>query len=396
MIAAPESRSARPGGMTHRHPGRFFSLDVLRGMAALTVVFWHWQHFMPAGTVTMDQRAQQPLYSLFFLFYETGWLAVDLFFSLSGFIFYWLYSAPIRDKSISARDFFLLRFSRLYPLHVVTLLAVAVGQMAFHCLTNGYFVYSHTDGYHFLLNLLFVSSWGMERGWSFNAPAWSVSVEIFLYATLFVLNRFFPIRFVVPLAVSAIGFLAVMDLYEPIGRGIGSFYLGGCAYLAYEWIVSKGWERSVLRWLLFAACALCLVVLLAGSADLSSLPLPSLPGDDGYWLAVIILFPLAILTLALAETCRGSLGRRISFIGDLSYSSYLIHFPLQLAIMGIATVFSVDRSLFNSPIALTGFFGVLIALSLASHRYLELPCQRYLRAHWPNSSAHSQGGRPGC
>jgi peptidoglycan/LPS O-acetylase OafA/YrhL len=378
----------------HSHSGRFFSLDVLRGVAALTVVFWHWQHFLPAGAEAVSLRARQPLYGVFYVFYEMGWLAVDLFFSLSGFVFYWLYSAVIRENRVSARSFFLLRFSRLYPLHLVTLLAVAAGQIAFHHLTQNYFAYPRIDGYHFLLNLLFVSSWGMERGWSFNAPVWSVSVEIFLYITFFILCRILRVRFAVLLTLSAIGFVAVRDFYPPIGRGIGSFYLGGCVYLAYEWIVSRSWERSVTKRLLFVVGALWLTVFLAVGAGLGSLPLPSSSGDVGYWLAVIILFPLTILALALAETCRGSLGRRISFIGDLSYSSYLIHFPLQLAVMGVATVFSVDRSVFYSPYALAGFFGALIAMSLASHRYLEMPGQRYLRARWLISGVRSSSGRP--
>src|SRR5207244_9707990 len=44
----------------------------------------------------------------------------------------------------------------------------------------------------------------------------------------------------------------------------------------------------------------------------------------------LLLFPLTILTLAVWEARRGRLGRRLAFVGQISYSSYLLHFPLQM------------------------------------------------------------------
>lgn len=98
---------------------RFRSLDALRGVAALSVVLWHWKHFFFVGyalPVDFDEAAQ-PLYSLLRVFYDFGWLAVDLFFLLSGFIFFRLYSQRIENRDISAARFSAHRFSRLYPLH---------------------------------------------------------------------------------------------------------------------------------------------------------------------------------------------------------------------------------------------------------------------------------------
>lgn len=88
---------------TARH---LYSLDFARGVAALAVVLWHWQHFFFNGSVPgVFQREAQPFYSVLFLFYEKGWFAVDFFFALSGFVFFWLYADPIRQRSVSTRRF---------------------------------------------------------------------------------------------------------------------------------------------------------------------------------------------------------------------------------------------------------------------------------------------------
>jgi peptidoglycan/LPS O-acetylase OafA/YrhL len=118
--------------------------------------------------------------------YLEGWRAVDLFFCLSGFIFYWLYSKKIVSGATSFNEFFVLRFSRLYPLHFVTLMVAAAGQFLMLGCFGSFFVYPNNDLYHFLLQLVFASNWGFEQGNSFNGPVWSVSVEVFLYALFFV------------------------------------------------------------------------------------------------------------------------------------------------------------------------------------------------------------------
>ncbi|MBY0445501.1 MAG: hypothetical protein K2Q15_09875 [Burkholderiales bacterium] len=65
----------------HLPPKRFYSLDALRGIAALCVVFWHWQHFFFAGTTAGKFDLERlPFSDGLSLLYTKGWLAVDLFF----------------------------------------------------------------------------------------------------------------------------------------------------------------------------------------------------------------------------------------------------------------------------------------------------------------------------
>lgn len=373
---------------------RFYSLDVLRGVAALSVVFWHWQHFLLGPNHQTLVVANLPLSQWISPLYTKGWLAVDLFFCLSGFVFYWLYSRRVSDGAISAGKFAWLRFSRLYPLHFATLLFVAVSQWSLMSTAGSYFVYPNNDGYHFLLNVLFASSWGLERGYSFNGPIWSVSVEVLLYALFFAFSRLFPIRAVFLLCVSMAGFLVIQRYNLPIGRGIGSFFLGGCVFLAYETIVKSDRAAALTRWVNYlTVCVWLATLVIAQVAEhLRQLSLHSVAYIGRFDAAfqwgvqktfrfwpVLVLFPLTILALALSETRRGSLGKRVSFIGDISYSSYLLHFPLQIVFSVAVASLSVGDSVYYSPGFMALFFAVLVIVSFASFRYFEMPAQRFLR-----------------
>src|ERR1700732_4036716 len=105
-----------------------YLLDILRGLASLWVVTYHYQHFYFIRAVGLPadfQIAALPFYSVLWPIYQRGDWALDAFFAISGFVFYYLYSEPIHDRSVSWRAFWWLRFSRLYPLHFVMLAYVA-------------------------------------------------------------------------------------------------------------------------------------------------------------------------------------------------------------------------------------------------------------------------------
>ena len=63
-------------------------------------------------------------------------------------------------------------------------------------------------------------------------------------------------------------------------------------------------------------------------------------------------------------------------MGNMSYSSYLLHFPLQIAFV---LLFGNDLRLYSLPATFLVFFFVLIVLSLASHKYFERPVQNAIR-----------------
>lgn len=358
-------------------PPRFYSLDALRGVAALSVVFWHWQHFYFEGnqpSADFDASAQ-PLFAVFELLYRWGWLAVDFFFTLSGFIFCWLYTEKLSSREISGREFFLFRFSRLYPLHLLTLLLVAAGQWVFHSSTSTYFVYQYNDPYHFALNLGLASAWGWQSGYSFNAPVWSISVEVLLYLVFFIACRVRLTGWISLAGLACIGLAVLYTINEGVGRGFFSFFIGCLCYKIYAHCCRRGSLRRLAMAGSLLTFALWAMVLAASTFHFGL----NATLEQGRLFCASLLFPATIVSLASIETLRGHLARRLAKLGDISYSSYLIHFPLELLFALVVVKADLPRSVFNSPITLGLFFLLLILFSLASFSAFERPLQRLLR-----------------
>ncbi len=177
---------------------------------------------------------------------------------------------------------------------------------------------------------------------------------------------------------AAAGLLIRETLYPPLGEGMLCFFMGGIAYLAYAGLVRTSRIVTTARWLPFVAGAMWLGGLLAVVTEWGA-GYSARTWSILYLYPTVLLFPMTILALAVVETRRGPVGKSVALLGDISYSSYLLHFPLQLAFVSIATGLGLSRAIFLSPYVFTGFFCALFLVSLASFRYLESPLQLALR-----------------
>ena len=360
-------------------PKRLTSLDALRGIAALAIVFWHWQHFFAIDGDWMAgwSRDQQPLYWLFKPLYVQGWAAVDLFFVLSGFVFFWLYGEQIRARALSAGWFAWLRFSRLYPLHVVLLLAVAAMQYAFFRQNDGFFIYDANDAPHFLAQLFLVQNWYPLAPQSFDGPAWSVSLECLLYAVFFVACRL-GLRagwFAVLIALAAVPMLFVD---EHIARGFIGFFMGGVMVGAWRALREHRQAPAIARALGIAAIVgwIALAALLYRDSPLLS----GGESNAGFLIAYdFVLCPLTVLSLAMAEREGRVRWRGLGFLGDISYATYMLHFPMQLGLALIANALDWEPQVFMQAWVLAAFYVALIGLGTLSYRFYERPMQRLLR-----------------
>lgn len=348
-------------------PNKIYSLDVLRGLAALAVVFWHWQHFFYFGDEPKNlQTEKQPFYDIFLLLYKHGDAAVELFFCISGFIFYWLYSSEIHKRNIKAKEFILNRMSRLYPLYILTFLAVFALQLTYKASHGLYFVYQDNDLYHAILNVLMIPAWGFESGWSFNAPVWSVSIEMMLYGIFFLTCLLGKQRvFLIP-AFIVIGYITFTVNYK-IGLGLFSFFCGAATYIITHAIIKLAGHKSYLITLCIAG---------ASWSALMHFEVVDIFLITVFGFTSVISF---LATLSTNPSCN-NLFLKGRWIGDMSYSSYLIHFPLQITFALFSDDLGFSREVFYSPQSIIIFMAVLIPLSLSMHYYFEIKAQRYIRS----------------
>lgn len=369
-------------------PQRFYLLEIVRGIAIFKVILWHWHFFFfpynPTGPRLMLER--QPLFELFYIFYQPSNVALPFFFCVSGFIFFWLYSTRVAMRTITPRSFFVNRLSRLYPLHIVTLLVVAVGQHIHAGVTGSFFISQYNDLYHFILNLFLVSAWGLEKGFSFNGPVWVASVQVLMYIIFFIFCRLFYRNIFAMFGMFILGCFIIP--HYAVSMGMQYFFLGAIIFVAYHHIVKTGdpWKISV--WLPIATLVFWMITLLLANPHVQFTFNVS-PGLENKILVIwqgFVLLPSTVLSLTLLETKKGPIGKRLSVVGDITYSMYLLHAPLQLIAVIIALKLHMNQELFRSTGVLLLFFVVLISLSLASRRFLEVPAQNYLRARFAGVS----------
>lgn len=142
------------------------SLTAIRGVAAIWIVL---HHFWPQTEGSVPYIITK------------GYLAVDLFFILSGLVLFHVYQAQLRAEQFDFKRFALKRFARLYPVHFVTLAMAAL------ILTAGPWSgfigreLSYDLGHMAFLHLTLLHSWGLTETGGLNYPSWSLSAEAFAY-----------------------------------------------------------------------------------------------------------------------------------------------------------------------------------------------------------------------
>jgi peptidoglycan/LPS O-acetylase OafA/YrhL len=359
-----------------RAPERLYALDALRGFAALAVVLFHWQFW--GQDASLDQDALAHVVRTFF--YQCGIAAVGLFFTLSGFVFYWLFRTPIHNGTVGGRWFFVDRFSRLYPLYFLTLLWAWGGHNVYAWMNQGSDWSSGVNDLTGFLRQLFVFPlWTPKRVIGFNLPAWSLAVEALMYLLFFILAK----RSLLGLAGTLMMLLLALPMqwYSPdIAYGMTSFFMGGMCWLTFE-RVDGVWTEGVVR-LVVIVSWLATLVFGSGIINLTLTPLAFL--DHFY--AMYVLFPATVLYLAILETRKGPIARDGRWFGDATYAIYLLHFPLMLTTAILFRATGGDFHTLRSPLSLGIFLVVLVPLALACHRFFERPVQQWIRGRFAGRS----------
>lgn len=356
-----------------RLPKRHFhALDLSRLLAAIMVLFWHYQHiFVPAVPYHVNvDRAIQPWYGTLHWLYNHGHTAVQYFWAVSGFVFAHVY---LSDRRAHDR-FWLARVARLWPLHLLTLGLMALLQGLYFARSGTEFIYHTNDIKHFLLSIPLMHYWGWQENQSFNGPSWSLSTEILAYAVFWLALpalRRLPLVLALVLGAGLLGIMLADGPNKDVLSCVGYFFIGCAVYAA----TLRGWLRPATLLPIGAA-------LIVGAFWLKS---TYRSGD-----AATIAGTFGVVFLTLAADMYDAKGR-LSFgqkLGDASYGIYLWHIPIQLSLVLLIDSIGVPRDIAREPWFLVFFVTVAIAAGFLSHALFERPAQKAvfaLVARWKSS-----------
>ena len=328
----------------------------LRGLAALLVLFFHVR--TPVGTELTFGVADP--------FSQFGYLGVDIFFVLSGFILSHVYAEQFSESlsSASLRAFSVARFSRIYPLHFVTtiLMFLAYGIALWVGVTP-------TDGSGYsptslILGLLLVQEWfGVVAP---NPGSWSISIELLNYIAfpflIFIsmrLPRYWP-----ALAIILGTAIAALPASTNVLHGVAEFVMGCAAYAA-----SKQY-RGAVSWPV-SGVFFAVPFLVFYFSNIRGFGLPALG------------FTAAVYFLAVSDKrdpfARLCATRPLVFIGEISYSIYLLQWLVWIGwkhVIAKLPLFSSHPYLMVAAAATS-----LIILSVVSYYCFEKPARSWLRRH---------------
>jgi len=355
-VSAPIGRAEPARAETDKLLG----LELLRFGSALAVLFFHYRHFAHLDGMPPVLRNNVPLYGLLWPFYEYGQYGVQVFWGISGYIFFWKYGAAIHSRAVAAREFFWLRLSRLYPLHIATLLAI-IGLQTVHRQISGHnFIYPTDDPGLLIRQLFLATDWGTQAPFSFNGPIWSISAEVAVYAGFFMLlSRFAPsVKLCAGVVVGGLALqLAGIDWVSIACATY--FFAGGVAVLLRP---KSPWPAAAA---LVALAGLCIATGTLSDRD----KLPTI---------LLLAVPCLLMLLSKDWPLLGRWAGAVQAAGNLTYSSYLLHFPLQVAV-AIAVAASGVIPPLASPWFLAAYLGVTLGAAAISYRWFELPAQRWIR-----------------
>lgn len=302
-------------------------LDGLRGVAAVMVVMFHILETFSGG-----DHAKQLI--------NHGYLAVDFFFVLSGFVIGYAYDD--RWSKMTLGDFFKRRLIRLHPMIIVGML---IGAILFYFQDSSFFPHIHEVPVGTMLLVMVIGftliplPMSMDiRGWiemhPLNGPAWSLFFEYvanILYA-LFI--RRFSNTVLSILVLIAGAALIHMAVTSPNGDIIGGWSLHpeqlriGFTRLLYPFfaglllsrVIKPGQIKNGFLW-----CSVILIVVLS---------IPRIGTAETHWmnglydsLSIVFIFPL-IVYLGASGKVEGGFSKVNKFLADISYPIYIIHYPL--------------------------------------------------------------------
>jgi peptidoglycan/LPS O-acetylase OafA/YrhL len=305
-----------------------------------------------------------------------GYLGVELFFVLSGFILSHVYLAQAGDGRFRYGDFLWARIARVYPLHLATL--VGVGALGLAAVAVGMSIDGNILSWPSLpANLLMLHAWGLAPDAGWNHSSWSISAEWFAY-----------------LAFPAFAFVAWRLRDRPVLAVVGAMALMIGLYAAFEALAGFSLTEATIRWgalrivPCFAyGCALYLVhrrggISHAGWVALACVAGMAAAGSLGAPDGLVVLFSGGLI-LALGSRSNARAGwlasRPAVYLGEISYAVYMVLVPWQLLAVNLAARVTGAE---DKRLQLFVWLAVILALPVVAaiaYHLVEHPARRALR-----------------
>lgn len=367
---------------------RFRALDGLRGVASLLVVLLHveWPNHLTSNR-----------------FVQNGYIAVDLFFVLSGFVIASNYLHRIENLRDVVR-FLGLRFFRLYPLHIAVLgafvvleLAKLIIQHALGVAPGGQTPFTNTSSAPALVaNIFLVQGLHLIDYPTWNGPSWSISCEFFAYVVFAIAvvtrmvggRRFFALG-----SMMAAGGYAALALTQgtldltanwAFVRCLAGFFLGMMIFriTSQRRIQSKSGIRQAGELVVTAAVILTMSL--------------------GAGFAVALVIPLFVAVITLLQSDEGPVARVLNakpaqWLGRVSYSIYMVHdFLVVCLLIVLKRVFGLPSSMYSirsipivavdpwiGDLLVVGIVMAVLATAALTYTYIEEPGRLYGRRLFP-------------
>lgn len=353
-------------------------LDGMRGIGACVIAFFfHYIHFLSDSNGLLVY-SNHPLYFLFPNLVEYGWLAVELFLLLSGMTFATFYETRIHDKIVTGKQFFIARFSRIYPVYCSILLATVVIQLVYQGLVFENFHTQNNTLFNLFLSLLLMQSWGISDGGAFNQPTWTLSVEVLCYVIFYLVCRkirkpiySYIVLFLLTIVLFRNGF--IIDL---VARGLAVFFLGAISAHALPKL-SKICQNKNIRIIVNILFVLSIIIGYLFWNRKNDLFGQSIL-EIGIAVSVFCFIPAIYLIINIPVLNKLFQLKPLEWLGKVSFSIYIIHFPVQTLLDLLNRQFLIGFD-YKSVSFWLGYVLVSISVAIVVHYYIELPAKAWLR-----------------
>ncbi|MBR0986179.1 MULTISPECIES: acyltransferase family protein [Bradyrhizobium] len=379
--------------MVHREKAHVLPLDSIRGIAATSVVIHHLL-LMPTFLAAFPHNAW-----INCAFFRSSWLLVDLFFVLSGIVMSLSYVESDFGR-FSLREFMVRRLARVYPLHIVMLMAnllfrlLRIGLVMAGVVVAAPAAFEVNNAYSFGLNVLLLHSMGFIDYLSWNAPSWSISVEFYTYLVfglivLLAQRMRSLLWFYVLCGLLAVGSLVViifvldkrsLGLQTDFGilRCFVSFFLGVLTVRIVDRLPGRPsqWVQGALQF-----AAMIASIALVSLAETNPAATFLAPVTFAVFLGSLMAFPDALLVP------RMLVAGPLVWLGKRSYSIYMVHALVVLLAeyfvraVGAGRIAALDSVWAGLPatLNLVVSLAAVLVVSHFTYLYVEIPGGKFMR-----------------